>query len=270
MTLLTASWHGSPLIGCFHFTKLDIYNPQCSDRWMNEEKQWFRDHTLKTVICIIACLMKYPRYIIFICYFYFYFIFVLLSSCFSGGSIPDHSRALQTVSPPSGLHCRWIPQLAVELHRGLLLPILTGKSFMLCWPAWAFYVTRLIWFNSLYLLYFMGSNYPPSICPPSEVSGVLLLPGVCHYLSDRGRLRLCGDSRDQKQDLYGDQPDVLKEGAHPGDAGSDERGPAAAEEDERLRWGRSHFAGVWQLFICGITEMVLLGSYSGKSEKFKS
>lgn len=90
----------------------------------------------------------------------------------------------------------------------------------------------------------MCSNYPPPICPPSEVSGVLRLPSVCRYLSVRGRLHLCGDSRDQKQDLYGDQPDVLKEGAHRGDAGPDERGPAAAEEDEWLRWGRSHFAGV--------------------------
>lgn len=194
------------------------------------------------------------------------FIFVF-SICFSGGSIPDHSRALQTVPPPSGLHCWRIPQLAVELHRGLRLPILTGKSFTLSWPEWASYVTRLIWFNSPYLLYFMRSNYPPSICPPSEVSGVLLLPGVCHDLCDRGRLRLRGDSRDQKQDLYGDQPDVLKEGAHPGDAGPDERGPAAAEEDERLRWGRSHFAGVWQLFVCSVTDVVLLGSHSGKSEK---
>lgn len=84
---------------------------------------------------------------------------------------------------------------------------------------------------------------------PSDVRRVLLLPGVRQHLSVGGRLRVRGDPRDQEQDLHGDQPHVLQEGAGGGDAGPDERGPAAAEEDERLRRSGAHVAGVWQLFI---------------------
>lgn len=213
---------------------------------MNEEKQWFWDHTLIAVICILACLIKYPRCI---CYFlfviYICIIYLFCSHLVSAG-VPflitaelfkqSHRPAAYIV----GGSLNWLSNFTV----GFVFPFLQVKASRRVDLSELSYVTRLIWFNSLYLLYFMCSNYPPSICPPSEVSGVLRLPGVCRYLSVRGRLRLCGDSRDQKQDLYGDQPDVLKEGAHPGDTGPDERGPAAAEEDERLRWGRSHFAGV--------------------------
>lgn len=259
------------LIGCFRFSKLDFYNPQCSERWMNEEKRWFRDHTLKPAICILACLIKYSRYLLFL--FVICILYLFCSHLVSAG-VPflitaelfkqSHRPAAYIV----GGSLNWLSNFTV----GFVFPFLQVKALRRVDLSDLSYVTRLIWFNSLYLLYFMCSNYPSytSICLPSEVSGVLRLPGVCRYLSVRGRLRLCGDSRDQKQDLYGDQPDVLEEGAHPGDAGPDERGPAAAEEDERLRWGWSHFAGVWQLFICSITQMVLMGSHSGKSEKFKS
>lgn len=59
-----------------------------------------------------------------------------------------------------------------------------------------------------------------------------------------GRLCLHRDPRDQKQDLHGDQPDVLQEGGGPGDPGPDPRGPAEAEENEWLWWNGTYFTGV--------------------------
>lgn len=71
-----------------------------------------------------------------------------------------------------------------------------------------------------------------------------------------GHIRPHCDPRDQKQDLYGDQPVVLQEGGSSGDPGPDAHGPAEAEEDEWLRWNGTRFAGVRQLFFCTLTKLL--------------
>lgn len=150
---------------------------------------------------------------------------VTCSSGSSWGSVPDHGRVVQAVPPTGSLHRRRLPQLAVQLHRGLRLSLPAGTSLSsLCRP----------------------SSSPPAQAAlrSSDVCRVLLLPAVRQRVPGGGRLRARGDPRDQEQDLHGDQPHVLQEGAGGGDAGPDERRPAAAEEDERLRWSGAHVAGV--------------------------
>lgn len=180
------------------------------------------------MMCLSVCLSEQRCSAVTLLYAV---LIVVLSWCSSGGSLPDHSGALQAVPPAGRLHRGRIPQLAVQLHRGLRLPLPAGT------PPGRGGGPHF----SSHLLTLLSA--------PSDVRRVLLLPGVRQRLSVGGRLRVRGDPRDQEQDLHGDQPHVLQEGAGGGDAGPDERGPAAAEEDERLRWGGAHVAGVRQLFV---------------------
>lgn len=155
----------------------------------------------------------------------------VLSRCSSWRSVPDHSRVVQAVPPAGGLHRGRFPQLAVQLHRGLRLPLPAGTS-LCCYSS-------------------SCRSVAPPFLPPAQAAlrssdgcRLLLLPGVRQHLPGGGRLRVRGDPRDKEQDLHGDQPHVLQEGAGGGDAEPVERRPAAAEEDERLRRSGAHVAGV--------------------------
>lgn len=117
-------------------------------------------------------------------------------------------------------------------------------------------------FITLFLIPLVDSQ---SVSPLSDVSRLLLLLGVCHHLSVCGRLRLHRDPRDQKQDLHGDQPNVLQEGGGLRDPGPAPCGPAEAEEDERLRRSGAHVTGVRQLILCTLTEPQLLKLTSNHS-----
>lgn len=90
----------------------------------------------------------------------------------------------------------------------------------------------------------------PLHCPPRpDECWCLQLPGVRHRLLLGGHLRLLHYPRDQKQNFHGNQPHVLQEAAHRGHPGPHPGGPAAAEEDERLRRPREHIPGLRQLFV---------------------
>lgn len=52
------------------------------------------------------------------------FLFLL---CHSRRPLPDHRRAVQTVAPTVSVHGGWLPQLAVQLHHRLYLPLPGGQ-----------------------------------------------------------------------------------------------------------------------------------------------
>lgn len=78
-------------------------------------------------ICLSVCLSEQQQQCSAVTLLYAVLI-VVLSWCCSGGSLPDHGRALQAVPPAGRLHRGRIPQLAVQLHRGLRLPLPAGRQ----------------------------------------------------------------------------------------------------------------------------------------------